>query len=31
LCLEHTPEPLADEVLVFCENDSDGHCLRIRR
>ena len=31
LRLEHTPEPLADEVLVFGENDSDRHCLRIRR
>jgi hypothetical protein len=31
LRLEHMPQPLADEVLVFCENDSDRHCLRIRR
>ena len=31
LSLEHTPEALADEVLVFSENDSDRHCLRIGR
>jgi hypothetical protein len=31
LRLEHASEPLADEVLVFGENDSNSHCLRIRR
>ena len=28
---EQAPEPLADEVVILCEHESNRHGLRIRR